>query len=80
MYNLRQFREERGWSQLDLAVRLSVSVNSVYKWEHGLATPSEANSYRLVLLFITTGSEDVPQHSPPPVEEHYSGGDMAGVG
>ncbi len=48
---LRQLREERDWSQLDMAVRLGVSVNSIYKWERGLAVPTERNRYRLARLF-----------------------------
>ena len=48
---LRQLREERDWSQLDMAVRLGVSVNSIYKCERGLAVPNERNRYRLARLF-----------------------------
>ena len=48
---LRQLREERDWSQLDMAVRLGVSVNSIYKWERGLAVPNERNRHRLARLF-----------------------------
>ena len=34
-----------------MAVRLGVSVNSIYKWERGLAVPNERNRYRLARLF-----------------------------
>ncbi len=54
MKNLRQLREDRGWSQLDLALRLGVSQNAVSKWESGRVVPSEANRYRLMVLFAST--------------------------
>ncbi len=81
MKNLRQLREARGWSQLDLALRLGVSVNAVSKWERGVVVPSEVNSYRLMLLFATTPPGENPEAiTGPPLEEHHGGGDMAGAG
>ncbi len=81
MRNLRQLREARGWSQLDLALRLGVSQNAVSNWERGVAVPSEANWRRLALLFAVTPPSDMPETAPsPPPDEHYGGGDMAGVG
>ena len=81
MRNLRQLREERGWTQLDLAVRLGVSLSTITKWERGVVVPSEANSYRLMVLFATTPPSAIPEATAgPPPEEHYGGGDMAGVG
>ena len=68
MRNLRQRREERGWTQLDLAVRLGVSLSTITKWERGVVVPSEANLYRLMLLLATTSPNDAPQHDPPPAE------------
>ncbi len=81
MKKLRQLREARGWTQLDLALRLGVAINTVGKWERGVLVPSEANRYRLMVLFTST-----PPHMPseppvgPPPEAHFSGGNMAGVG
>ena len=81
MKNLRQLREARGWSQLDLALRLGVSQNAVSKWEAGQVTPREINRYRLMVLFTSTPPR-TPSGSPvgPPPDEHYGGGEMAGVG
>ncbi len=59
MKNLRQLREERGWTQLDLALRLGVAQNTISKWESGQVVPSEANRYRLMVLFTSTP----PTHS-----------------
>ena len=80
MQNLRQLREERGWSQVELARRLGVSQDVVSKWETGQVAPSGAKRYRLLVLFATPDPNDARQHSPPLPEEHYGGGETAGVG
>ena len=36
---LRELRQARGWTQLDLALQLGASVNAVSKWERGQAKP-----------------------------------------
>lgn len=36
---LRQARNERGLTRLDLANRCAVSVMTVYRWEAGISTP-----------------------------------------
>ena len=51
MKTIRQLREERDWSQLDVAVRLGASVNTVYKWERGLVVPRRKYQQRLATLF-----------------------------
>ncbi len=79
MKTLRQLREERAWSQRDLAIRLGVSPQSVFKWEHGLAVPNETNRYRLALLFASTPT-DAPQAVPPSlVAEQHGGEDTASL-
>ena len=77
MKTIRQLREERAWSQRDLAIRLGVSPQSVFKWEHGLAVPNEANRYRLMLLFasIPTDAPQVVQQLP--AGEQHGGEDSA---
>ena len=51
MKTIRQLRQERDWSQLDLAVQLGASVGAVYKWERGLAVPQPQHQQRLAALF-----------------------------
>ena len=51
MKTIRQLRQERDWSQLDLAVRLGASVGAVYKWERGVAVPHPKHQQRLAALF-----------------------------
>ena len=48
---IRQLRDERGWSQLDLAVNLDVAPGSVSQWELGQAVPRPAMRQRLADLF-----------------------------
>ena len=48
---IRQLREEREWSQLDLALRLGVSVSVVSWWERGVAQPTLSNRLGLAMIF-----------------------------
>ena len=48
---IRQLREERGWSQLDVAVRVRVSASAVHKWERGQVVPRPQYQQRLAALF-----------------------------
>lgn len=48
---LKQQREQRHWSQQDLAERLQISRQSVSKWERGTALPSFANVVAISDLF-----------------------------
>ncbi len=48
---IRQWREEQGWSQLDLAGFLGVSQGLISRWERGVAIPPEPHQYRLARLF-----------------------------
>ena len=51
MKTIRQLREERGWSQQELAQRLGASMNTVYRWERGQAKPTWVYRRRLADLF-----------------------------
>ena len=55
--NIAQHRKRRGWSQEELAHRLSVSRQSVSKWESGQSTPDLSRVVELTQLFNTTTDE-----------------------
>ncbi len=48
---VRQFREERDWTQLELARRLGVTPSLVAGWEHGRAQPTLSHRLELARLF-----------------------------
>ena len=48
---IRRLREERGWAQLDVAVRLGVNQGVVSKWERGLAVPQRGRQQALAQIF-----------------------------
>ena len=48
---IRELREERGWTQLDLAYRLGVGPNTVSNWERGKTVPRVSELRRLAALF-----------------------------
>jgi putative transcriptional regulator len=68
---IRQLRQERGWTQADLADRLGVSASAVWKWERGLTRPRWPHLRDLVLLFgvpvaaIAFGPADQPPQERP---------------
>lgn len=48
---IKELRQARGWTQADLARRLSITRNGVNSWEQGLSTPSPASLVDLTRLF-----------------------------
>ena len=48
---IRQLRQERGWSQLDLALDAGVTPSIVSRWERGELAPLPHNRMRLADLF-----------------------------
>ena len=48
---LKEKREAYGWSQRDLAQRISSTQNAVYLWETEKATPDTANLDKIAALF-----------------------------
>lgn len=48
---IKLLREERGWTQAELARRLSITRNGVNSWEQGLSTPSPACLVDLARVF-----------------------------
>jgi DNA-binding XRE family transcriptional regulator/uncharacterized protein YjiS (DUF1127 family) len=48
---LKQAREERGWSQRDVAEKVGTDSKTVSRWERGVASPSPYFRQRLAELF-----------------------------
>jgi DNA-binding transcriptional regulator YiaG len=48
--DIKKLREMAGLSQMALAAKIGVSLNSVVKWEKGGGRPSEANYKKLLKL------------------------------
>ena len=67
MKSIKQLREARGWTQLELANRLGVTPSTVYNWERGKFEPRLSQARALATLFdvsmdeITMASEDQPR-------------------
>ncbi len=51
MTTIRQLREERGWSQFDLALKVGVRPETVYQWETGRAVPKVLQLRKLAEIF-----------------------------
>lgn len=51
MKTIRLLREERGWTQLELANRLGVTPSTVYSWERGRFEPKARQFRSLALVF-----------------------------
>lgn len=49
-----ELREDRKWTQEDLAKKLQVDLKTVYHWECGNTSPSEANIIQLSKLFMVS--------------------------
>ena len=47
MENIKQLRENKGYTQMDLAVKVGVSLTSVRMWEKGVSTPKPENKDKL---------------------------------
>lgn len=48
---IKTLREARGWTQAELARKLSLTRNGVNSWEQGLSTPSPACLVELAKTF-----------------------------
>jgi transcriptional regulator with XRE-family HTH domain len=51
MKTIRQLREERGWTQLELANRLGVTPSTIYNWERGRFDPRASQLRQLADAF-----------------------------
>lgn len=54
---LRALREQRGWSQAELAAQVDVSRNSIISIENGRFDPSLPLAFKLARLFELTIEE-----------------------
>ncbi len=57
MKTIRQLREEKGWTQLDLAYHLKVTPGTVYAWESGRSEPRVSQLRALARLFGVSSDE-----------------------
>jgi len=48
---IRALRQERGWTQFELALRVGVQPQAVYLWESGRRTPQVAQMRKLGEVF-----------------------------
>ena len=51
MKTIRELREERGWTQLELANRLGVTPSTIYSWERGRYEPTASKLRALARTF-----------------------------
>ena len=51
MMTIRQLRQEKGWTQFELALQVSVQPQTVYLWESGRRLPQVTQLRKLGLLF-----------------------------
>lgn len=63
---IRKLRLDRGWSEWDLAARLSLPARFIKSYEAGRALPKTHTIYRLGLIFETGAGAfiDEPYHAP----------------
>jgi DNA-binding XRE family transcriptional regulator len=57
MKTIRHLRQERGWTQFELALRVGVQPQAVYFWESGRRTPQVPQLRRLGQLFDMCSDE-----------------------
>ncbi len=60
--NIQKYRKQRGWSQEELAVKLSVTRQSISKWELGEAVP-EINKIIQMADIFEVSLDDLTGHS-----------------
>lgn len=51
MSTIRELRQERGWTQYELALKVSVHPQAVYLWESGRRTPHVPQMRKLGQVF-----------------------------
>ena len=79
--SLKQAREERGWSQKDVAEKVGTDAKTVSRWERGVASPSPYFRQKLAELFkkslreldLFDSSERELKDGDPPISKLPSG-------
>ncbi|KMQ61282.1 hypothetical protein ACM39_17860 [Chryseobacterium sp. FH2] len=61
---LRKLREQKGWSQMDVAHQLDISQSAYNKWEAGQAKPTLQNLQRLAEIFEADFYELIQEQIP----------------
>ncbi len=76
---IRELRQERGWTQYELAMKVGVQPQTVYFWESGRRTPRVAQIRKLGQVFEISSDEillepkpTVPQVSSQAIAEERS--------
>lgn len=69
MKTIRELRQERGWTQYELAVQVGVHPQAVYLWESGRRTPQVPQLRKLGRLFGMC-SDDIELAHTPQAEPH----------
>jgi putative transcriptional regulator len=79
MRTIRALRQERGWTQFELAIKVNVQPQTVYFWESGRRTPQVAQMRKLAQVFELSSDEillesvpTVPQVSSQAIAEERS--------
>ena len=62
MKTIRELRQERGWTQYELAVKVGVHPQAVYLWESGRRTPQVPQVRKLGRLFGMCSDEIELEH------------------
>ena len=60
MKTIRQLREERGWTQFELAGKVNVTPSTVYNWERGKFEPRYSQLRALSEAFGVAMDDIVP--------------------
>jgi transcriptional regulator with XRE-family HTH domain len=61
---IRELRQERGWTQSKLAMKVGVQPHSVYLWESGRRTPRVAHLRKLGQVFEISWDEILLEPTP----------------
>ena len=77
MKTIRQLRQDHGWTQFELALRVGVQPQAVYLWESGRRTPQVPQLRKLGQIYGICSDEIIlePASDPPAVAWHRARAD-----